>query len=545
MKRNHTILSRFTSGLCSFFRQGFRTKPSTSSFVILLTLLNTALYNWPLFSFSIKNLDGFTLNSLQTLMTVFAAIYLVTTLVLYVLFILSRRLGKAVCVVFALANSLAVYFVVTYNVILDRTMIGNIFNTQYSESGQFLSPKLAIYFILLGILPAWLIIRASVQKTSRIRLFAHLIITVIVTSTWIWQSQSHWLWIDDHAKQLGGRIMPWSYVGNTIRYQNQLAKENVVQTLLPDATFGSNEKTVVVLVIGESARAENFSLYGYDKPTNPLLTASENVVALKNATSCATYTTESVKCILSHNNPSGSFSEQFEPLPSYLQRQGVDVFWRTKNWGEPPIKVASYLSSGDLKKNCEGSECDYDGVLLSHLAEQIQESDKQKVFVVLHQTGSHGPSYYSKYPKEFEVFKPICRSVELSNCTQEELINAYDNTVLYNDHFLDQLRKTLEGLKDTSSAYLYVSDHGESLGEGGIYLHGTPYSIAPEQQFKVPFFVWMSPSFIDQRHISIDRLRAREQSTQANIFHSVMGAFDMNSEIYNKDLDMFRAARQQ
>jgi lipid A ethanolaminephosphotransferase len=251
-----------------------------------------------------------------------------------------------------------------------------------------------------------------------------------------------------------------------------------------------------------------------------------------------------VKCILSHNNPSGSFSEQYEPLPSYLQRQGIDVFWRTKNWGEPPIKVASYLSSGDLKKNCEGSECDYDGVLLSHLAEQIQASDKQKVFVVLHQTGSHGPSYYSKYPKEFEVFKPICRSVELSNCSQEELINAYDNTVLYNDHFLDQLRKTLEGLKDTSSAYLYVSDHGESLGEGGIYLHGTPYSIAPEQQFKVPFFVWMSPSFIDQKHISIDKLRAREQSTQANVFHSVMGAFDMDSEIYNKDLDMFGAARQ-
>lgn len=544
MKRNHTILSRFTTNLGSFLKQGFKTKPSTSSFVIWLAILNAALYNWPLFSFSIKNLDGFTLNSLQTLMTVFAAIYLVTTLVLYLLFIISRRLGKAVCVVFALANSLAVYFVVTYNVILDRTMIGNIFNTQYSESEQFLSPKLAIYFILLGILPAWLIIRASVQKTSRMRLFVHLIITVIVTSTWIWQSQSHWLWIDDHAKQLGGRIMPWSYVGNTIRYQNQLAKENVVQTLLPDATFGSNEKTVVVLVIGESARAENFSLYGYDKPTNPLLTASKNVVTLENATSCATYTTASVKCILSHNNPSGSFSEQYEPLPSYLQRQGVDVFWRTKNWGEPPIKVASYLSSGDLKKNCEGSECDYDGVLLSHLAEQIQASDKQKVFVVLHQTGSHGPSYYSKYPKEFEVFKPICRSVELSNCSQEELINAYDNTVLYNDHFLDQLRKTLEGLKDTSSAYLYVSDHGESLGEGGIYLHGTPYSIAPEQQFKVPFFVWMSPSFIDQKHISIDKLRAREQSTQANVFHSVMGAFDMDSEIYNKDLDMFGAARQ-
>lgn len=533
MKSQHTGFSRF-----------FRSTSKTSTFIVLMTLLNIALYNWPLFSFSLKNLDGITLNSLHTLLAVFAVIYLETALVLYLLFLISRRLGKAVCIVFALANSLAVYFVMTYKVILDKTMMGNIFNTQYSESEQFLTPKLFIYFIVLGVIPAYLILRSSIEKTSRLRLFLHLAITIIVISSFLWQSQSKWLWIDDHAKQLGGMTMPWSYVGNTIRYQNQLAKENVVQTLLPDATFGSNEKTVVVLVIGESARAENFSLYGYDKPTNPLLTASKNVVALKNATSCATYTTAAVKCILSHNNSSGVFSENFEPLPSYLQRQGIDVFWRTKNWGEPPIKVASYLSSSDLKKQCEGSECKYDGVLLSHLADQIQASDKQKVFVVLHQTGSHGPSYYSKYPQEFEVFKPVCRSVELSNCTQEELINAYNNTVLYNDHFLDQLRKTLEGLKNTSSAYLYVSDHGESLGEDGIYLHGTPYSIAPEQQFKVPFFVWMSPSFIEQKHISVDKLRAREQSTQANVFHSVMGAFDMNSEIYNKDLDMFRAASQ-
>lgn len=543
MKQNNAVLSWLTESLCSFFTLSSRVKISTSSFVILIAIVNSALYNWPLFSFSIKNLDGFTLNSLQTLITVFATIYLVTTLVTYVLFILSRRLGKAVCAAFALANSLALYFVVTYNVILDKAMIGNIFNTQYSESGQFLSPKLAIYFILLGVLPAWLIIRTSVQKTSRIRLSVHLTITVIATSTWIWQSQSHWLWIDDHAKQLGGRIMPWSYVGNAIRYQNQLTKENVEQTLLPDATFGSNEKTVVVLVIGEAARAENFSLYDYDKQTNPLL-AKSDVIALKNATSCATYTTESVKCILSHHDPRGLFSEKFEPLPSYLQRHDIDVFWRTKNWGEPPIKVASYQKSGDLKDNCEGSECNYDGILLSRLADQIEASDKQKIFVVLHQTGSHGPAYYSKYPEEFEIFKPICRSVELSKCSQEELINAYNNTILYNDHFLYQLGQTLKSLKDTSSAYLYISDHGQSLGENGIYLHGTPYSIAPKQQFEIPFIIWMSPAFIDQKHISVDKLRAREKSTQANIFHSVMGAFDMNSEIYDRDLDIFRAASQ-
>ena len=334
----------------------FSMRLSTSTFVILITLLNLALYHWSLLSFSSKNLDIFTLNGMQTLFTVFAVIYLVTALFLYPLFIISRRLGKAVCILFAIGNSLAVYFVITYNVILDKTMMGNIFNTQYSESSEFLNPTLFVYFLVLGLIPAGLILRTQLKKTSRLRLIAHLVITFALSFTWIWQSQSHWLWIDDHAKQLGGMIMPWSYVGNAVRYQNELSKENIVQTLLPDATFHSNEKTVVVLVIGESARAENFSLYGYDKPTNPLLSASD-VITLKNATSCASYTTASVKCILSHENPSGVFSENFEPLPSYLQRQGIDVIWRSKNWGEPPINVSSYLKSGDLKKNCEGSEC--------------------------------------------------------------------------------------------------------------------------------------------------------------------------------------------
>lgn len=545
------IFSTTWSALSLFFRSGLRTSPRTSVFIVVLASLNAILYNWPLLLYSIENLDGFTLDSARTLITVFAVIYLVTTLVLYLLFLLSRRLGKVICAIIAMANSLAVYFVVTYNVILDITMMGNIFNTQFSESSQFLTPNLLLYMAVLGVLPAWLILQSRVQKTSRGRLLTHLVITLVITSTWIWQSQQYWLWIDDHAKQLGGRIMPWSYVGNVVRYHQERAQENVTQTLLPDATFLSNptrlndtnpkEKTVVVLVIGESARAENFALYGYDKPTNPLLSGSD-IITLKNATSCATYTTAAVKCILSHNDPSGVFAENFEPLPSYLQRQGIDVFWRSNNWGEPPINVASYQGSGALEARCEGQECQFDGVLLSHLAEQIQASDKQKIFVVLHQTGSHGPAYYSKYPPAFEQFTPVCRSVELGKCSQEELINAYDNTLVYNDHFLATLRNTLAELSNTASAFLYVSDHGESLGENGIYLHGTPYSIAPEQQLKVPFLMWLSPSFMEQKHLSVDVLKAREQSTQANVFHTVMGAFDMRSEIYDPTLDMFTEA---
>lgn len=143
--------------------------------------------------------------------------------------------------------------------------------------------------------------------------------------------------------------------------------------------------------------------------------------------------------------------------------------------------------------------------------------------------------------------KPLrlfAESVELSKCTQQELINAYDNTLVYNDHFLDQLRLKLTQLSDTQTAYLFVSDHGESLGEDGIYLHGTPYSIAPEQQLKVPFLVWMSDSFIQQHQVSLAKLKAREESTQANVFHSVLGALEFNSPIYNPSLDLFLQAKE-
>lgn len=408
MKADHVVLPNFLAKFSSLAKTILSPSMKASTFVILMIVMNAALYNWPLASFSLKNLDGITFNSLHTMATVFAVIYLETALVFYLAFIISRRLGKAVCVIFALANSLAVYFVVTYNVILDKSMMGNIFNTQYSESEQYLSSKLLIYFVFLGVLPAILILRTSLQKTSRIRLLIHFVITLIIMASTVWLSANQWLWIDKHAKQLGGMTMPWSYVGNSVRFYNQQAKENQPQTLLPDGHFTDNHKTVVVLVIGESARAQNFSLYGYPRQTNPLLSKTDNLVALQNATSCASYTTASVKCILSHVNP-GVFSENFEPLPSYLQRQGIDVIWRTKNWGEAPIKVSSYLKSGDLRENCNGDECNFDGVLLTNLVEQIRASDKQKVFVVLHQTGSHGPSYHSKYPSEFETFTPVCR----------------------------------------------------------------------------------------------------------------------------------------
>src|SRR6185312_9502252 len=199
----------------------------------------------------------------------------------------------------------------------------------------------------------------------------------------------------------------------------------------------------------------------------PLLSKA-GVVALKKASACATYTAAAVRCILSNVDSESPFSKPYEPLPSYLQRHGVDVIWRTPNFGEPPIKVETYQKASDLLKICAGTRCNYDEVLLSGLEQRIRTSSSQRVFVVLHQSGSHGPAYYTKYPPEFEYFKPVCKTVELGKCTQQELINAYDNTILYEDYFISQAIGVLKRLSHRCALLIYVSDHGESLGEYGL-----------------------------------------------------------------------------
>ena len=418
-------------------------------------------------------------------------------------------------------------------------MIGNIFNTRSTEAIDFLHPMLIIYLIVLGVIPGWLLLRIRIEKIHRLRLFLHLLIGLVLGSGLIYINSTSWLWIDKYAKILGGKVLPWSYIMNSARYYSSRSQQSQKQELLPPATFANDKKMVVVLILGESARAENFSLYGYGRETNPLLEKS-GVTVFNNTRACATYTTASIACILSFD---GSNSATFEPLPSYLYRHGVDVIWRTMNWGEPHINVSEYQDKKELKKECVGEYCDYDELLLDNLDERILSSTRQKIFIVLHSKGSHGPSYHSRYPEQYEKFKPVCKSVELNKCTQQELINAYDNTILYTDHFLNETIETLKKLDDIPTLMLYISDHGESLGEYGVYLHGTPNYIAPDFQIKIPFIMWMSKKFIASKGYGGKSLKQENGYSDANIFHSVMGAFNMNSDIYDNDLDVFNSVQ--
>jgi lipid A ethanolaminephosphotransferase len=305
-------------------------------------------------------------------------------------------------------------------------------------------------------------------------------------------------------------------------------KENEKEILLPNAIVKDSQKTVMVLVIGESARSQNFSLYGYGKNTNPLLSKMPDVFHF-NATSCATYTAAGVKCILEHTHT----DDLYEILPNYLYRNGVEVIWRTTNWGEPPIHIKNYQNLESLKKICKGEGCNYDEILLTNLKEQIAASTKNKVLIVLHTSTSHGPTYNTKYPPQFEAFKPVCKSVELGKCSHEELTNAYDNTIVYTDYFLNNVINDLKQLKEYKSAMIFVSDHGESLGEKNLYMHGLPLSLAPKEQYEIPFIVWMSDN-------SSKQLKPNGSLTQNHVFHSVLNYLGIQSPVYNEEMNIFK-----
>lgn len=515
---------------------------SGTAFVLVFATLNGVLYHLPLYGFAVRELAPLSLPGVLIMLTLFVLVMLLTVLVMFLFALVSQRLLKPLAMLLVVCNALALYFIEAYQVVLDKAMMGNVFNTNPAEAGSYLHPSLLLHLLLFGVLPAWLISRITVNQVSRLRTLAAMTLAMLVGIGWLYASAQSWLWIDKHARRLGGMILPWSYVINSARYQSEKAMQSRELEPLPAARFSTeSRKTVVVLVIGESARAANFSLYGYARNTNPQL-AQAGAVALRNAHACSTYTTASLQCMLAHIDTSSTLLHSYEALPSYLQRHGVDTVWRTRNWGEPPLKVATYQRDGELAETCKGTGCAFDEVLLTGLADRIAGSASDKVFVVLHQSGSHGPDYFNHYPQDSEKFTPICRSVQLQDCTPDTVTNAYDNTVLYTDRFLAATIRMLRALPDTETLMVYISDHGESLGEYGLYLHGTPYALAPDVQKNVPYIVWMSNAFRQRKTLAADAALAHAKHAHQTIFHSIMGAYGMQSEIYDPSLDIFTAA---
>lgn len=493
-------------------------------FAAILSILTMAIFHKPFFDYILGNVER-DFNGVVITASLGAIMLAANFFVFYLVLWLGRKVGKVLSGLLFIGNSIALYFINTYDVIIDDSMMGNVFNTNTAEATSYWSSTALLYILLAGVLPAVVIMLARLDYGSFKRMLANVGGGIAIVAAVAFANMSNWMWIDKNSTVMGSLILPWSYIVNTFRYKSAERERNRQEIPLPDASIRGEGKKIAVLVIGESARRDHFSLYGYGRQTNPFLEKTEGVRAFK-ANSAATYTTAGVKAMLSYRD----CNELYEILPNYLHRAGVDVIWRSSNWGEPPLHIEKVQKVHDIAKKAEGLNPDWDETLLYGLKEEIAASTSDRILVVLHTSVSHGPSYGKKYPAGFERWTPVPQTVEMSKCPVEELVNAYDNGILYTDTLLYRIIEGLKEMEGWESCMMYVSDHGESLGENGLYMHGVPLSIAPAEQYEIPFIIWAS---YDAAYKENDLL------SQFHVFHSILHALDIDSPVYNGELDIF------
>ncbi len=470
---------------------------------------------------------------------------------------------KPVLSVFFLSAASGAYFMVSYGIVIDSTMITNVVQTDTKEALDLLNWRMLISLLVLGILPCWVLWKTPLQ-VLRLRqqiwsntLTAVVSVVVIVAALLaIFQDFSS---IMRNHTQLRYLVNPLnSYYAIGMVAAKPFQHDN--KTLLPIgrdaqmATPKSNEKPpLLLLVLGETARMGNFGVNGYERQTTPAL-AKENIISLKGVMSCGTSTATSVPCMFSHLGKEAFEARQnnYESLIDVLHHAGLAVLWIDNQSGCKGVceRVPQALTK-ELKHPtlCKDGEC-FDEIMLHQLDERIQalpaERRAKGVVVVMHQMGSHGPAYYKRVPDAFKKFQPECKSNALQECSREQVVNSFDNTILYTDHFLGQAIQWLKKSESTSApAMLYVSDHGESLGENNLYLHGLPYRVAPDVQKRVPWITWWSPQFEKQMGLSRTCLQNKVQKplTHDNYFHSVLGLVNVSSEVYQAKLDVHADCR--
>ena len=476
------------------------------------------------------------------------------------------RVYRPVASLLVLVAAFNTHFMLQYGAVIDPTMLANVLQTDAREVRDLLSPALLLTVLLVAGVPLWWVwhrplrTRHWLAQTGRNAGGAALgLLVAVMVALLTYQSLASLM---RNHKDLRYMVNPLNSVYAATRLvADQLPRQ--VQALQPvgeDARLGASytqqeHPPLLVLVVGETARAQNWGLSGYARATTPALArwqAQGDLVNFSQVRSCGTNTQVSVPCMFSPltRAQGGDKTAVHENLLDVLQRAGLAVLWLDNQSGCKGV-CARVPSASTRELNlpglCEGGEC-YDVAMLDGLDERIAALDPQRrargVVLVMHQMGSHGPAYFKRTPASRKPFQPECASNTLSDCAPDQLANAYDNTIAYTDHFLDQTLNWLQqrataGTNDTG--LIYLSDHGESLGENGLYLHGVPYAFAPQQQTHVPMVTWMSPGLQQRTGVRSGCLRARADQALSHdhLFHSVLGLMDVATQAYQPALDVF------
>ena len=466
------------------------------------------------------------------------------------------RATKAILSLLLLVSAAASYFIYSYGIVIDYSMLVNVVQTDPAEAGDLLSWRMLGWLLLFAVLPILLISRVRLlQRSWKREMLAKLggiLVALLCIGAIAATSYQSYASLVRNNREIRLMLVPSNVLAAMHSYlKREFAVPLKLEVVGEDAyrMLPGGKPKVTVVVVGETARAANFSLNGYARETNPEL-AARGVINFEQASSCGTATAVSVPCMFQNvgrEDYKDSMANSREGLLDVLQRAGVNVLWRDNNSGckgaceREPYEDVSHI---DVPSLCKAGEC-YDEVLLHGLQAYLDGLNHDAV-IVLHMKGSHGPAYYKRYPAAFEKFTPVCKSNELDRCQQDTIVNAYDNTLLYTDHVLAQ---TIDLLQHNSqrldTAMLYMSDHGESLGESGLYLHGLPYAMAPSEQTHIPMVLWLSNGIQQRQGITPDCLevKAKQPASQDNLFHSVLGLMDVHTDAYHAGLDLFRSCR--
>ncbi len=458
-----------------------------------------------------------------------------------------------------LTSAGALYAAVNFQTMFDSTMMESVFETNSSEVFFYLNYTTVFYLFAFGVVPCGFI--AAVRITpfqnwkyallSRVGLVLVAVVGIGLIAETCYKDYAS---VGRNNSYLNKMINP-AHIYNGTKYLKKTYFETklVYQKLGTDAKVvevANGKPTLMVVVLGETARAMNFAYNGYSRNTNPY-TRNMDLIAFQDVSSCGTYTALSVPCMFSNmtrNSYSKPHTAAQDNVLNVLQHAGVDVLWIDNDGGDKGVaKNLTYISIDPSLKNddCNGSTC-FDVAMLKDAKQFIDDGSHNKL-LVLHTIGSHGPTYWQRYPDAQAPFQPACNRSDIENCNDKQIVNVYDNTLVYSDYVLSQV---IDELKTVSNDYnimmTYISDHGESLGEGGLYLHGTPYAIAPKEQTQVPWLMWIPKEYAQQKRLSSQCLKEKSQKhalSHDNLFHSLLGLYGVQTEVQNSELDITSSCR--
>ncbi|MCL2160712.1 MAG: phosphoethanolamine--lipid A transferase [Betaproteobacteria bacterium] len=522
-------------------------------FILLIGLYFAFVLNCSFWRFVFNNIEitNFVVFALSLPFFIFVPLYVFLNLIVV------PYIAKPILIFFILTSSVTNYWMYNLGVYIDTDMVRNAFETNTREAFDLITFSGLVWVLITGIIPAMLIATTKIKHQPLVKEItkrsACILLSLLVIGGFAAISYKEYASFSRNNREIRKIINTVNYTYSTVRYfQLQALADRTFKRLDENALlvpFEDPHIAVLVIVLGETARAKNFSLYGYERETNPLL-KKQDIIHFDEVASCGTVTAVSVPCMFSHMtrmNFNVADAKYTENLLDILQTAGYKILWRDNDDGCKAVckrVEVQHMVKINNPKYCKDMYC-HDEALLDDLPE-ILDNIKENTVIVLHTMGSHGPTYFNRYPDNFRKFRPTCDTADIQNCTREQVVNTYDNTILYTDYIVSSVIDMLKKHPEYEAGLIYVSDHGESLGENNVYLHGFPYKLAPKEQTQVPMILWMNETMKRWDYVDYDCMRkeaAQNTYTHDNLFHSIIGLLEVKTHTYDREYDIFKNCR--